>query len=1189
MAENVQQPVEIPVPLQLFGGLVTEMAPSDLPEGISPDCQDVVFTPGAVSSRPAAQRTLPAGLLPAGTTVTYQKTFVTPSGDVKNLYLTSDGQFWVVQLVGGVQTATLLTTVAAGSYASSVTSFGKELITFHNNTYGTDTARIFDGVYLDRATQCGPGAPPSIQNLALPPVTLVAAGGAPATISTITPTDPVVISGTTYWTTITIVTTAPHGFVDSQIIETNGTTQAEYNPFINRISVIDSVTFKMGFNQTTFTTATGGTASIFGSTLIRAGNLVTAVTGTAHGLKVGNQAQITKVTPTSVGGGITSIVIDNEVEPGIATVTTTNPHGLLPENVVTISGVANAAVGGGIAFVKRAAQVSQITTTLPHGLSLGSVVQIATSVAGNASFDGQYSVLSILDSSNFTYAQVEADQASTADAGTVSYLWPLSTTTGNPNQNIFEVLTCPSSTTFKVALNYTDGTWTSGTVSFDWNGTFYVTNVVSTTEFQYRQYGPDATTVSVGEVTPFGQIAPGKHQMVVMFQTRQGLITAPSPSLTFIANGGQYLVVNDIPKGPANTIARILAFTGADGSNFFYIPSPGFVSGLVVSTSTVVNDNTTTSVVLDFSDNTLFTSIAIDVQGNNLFALGTMGPALGVSSYASRSNWFGMRNSLQNFLNLGFEGGYLDLGKPLGWTLANPGGVTVLGTLTPTDTGMGWLMQSGNNAYDGVIQQSAFEDSYSVPILKGNTDYSVQAKIYINPGVLAPQVGFVNFDIYDTQTLSILSKGQVAVSGISQKPEFYQVTFNNTMPVNIPSTAVFRIYISGVAGGMNIVVDDVEIYPTLNPFVNTYWWSYVNLPDSLDLLTGQMGTTSDSTAIQCSFVYRDAYLFLTKFGLYETRDISTLEPSNWEVRQVSTNNGACGPKAICTGENFSAWVTAPSSQPPVGRGLYLYTGGAVYKLSQEIQPDFDRVNSASEQSIWLVNDAVTRRIYIGLPLDTSTSPNVMYVMDYREMDTASEIASKSPIHISFSGKMICSDLSRKWTRWSLAAQCAEVMNVFNEGVYFCIGAGNGEAPGVGTGFGNCYWFNPNKFTDDDYGQIVPYYVTYFFVNHEMEMAIQVGAHRKLFVRFALFIHGTGNLVFTPYADSLSNPWPASPLQQLSQNPTFDTGGGLNVSAERAAFKISVTPVTGTDVDFELNKLIITMKQQPVSPIRLGAI
>ena len=39
-------------PIEIFGGLVTDMSPADLPAGASPDCADVAFQLGAVKTRP---------------------------------------------------------------------------------------------------------------------------------------------------------------------------------------------------------------------------------------------------------------------------------------------------------------------------------------------------------------------------------------------------------------------------------------------------------------------------------------------------------------------------------------------------------------------------------------------------------------------------------------------------------------------------------------------------------------------------------------------------------------------------------------------------------------------------------------------------------------------------------------------------------------------------------------------------------------------------------------------------------------------------------------------------------------------------------------------------------------------------------------------------------------------------------
>jgi hypothetical protein len=63
----------IDTPLELFGGLVTDTAAADLPQGVSPDCQDVSFLQDAVKTRP--------GILPVfspiadNPTVNYLKTF----------------------------------------------------------------------------------------------------------------------------------------------------------------------------------------------------------------------------------------------------------------------------------------------------------------------------------------------------------------------------------------------------------------------------------------------------------------------------------------------------------------------------------------------------------------------------------------------------------------------------------------------------------------------------------------------------------------------------------------------------------------------------------------------------------------------------------------------------------------------------------------------------------------------------------------------------------------------------------------------------------------------------------------------------------------------------------------------------------------------------------------------------------
>ena len=1089
MAENVPQSVEVPVPLDFFGGLVTEMSPANLPGGVTPDCQDIVFFPGGIASRFGLNGWLD-DLLPEGVTVTYEKTFVTPSGKYLNLILDSSGNFYT-QDVANPTVITLLDQMAPGSFCNSVSAFGKELLTFHNNVHGTDIPRTYDGEFFDRATQSGPGAPPILSNVTLAGVALHAVGS--------------------------------------------------------------------------------------GNTLSRVANVVTASTFGVGDIKAGMRVQISGVDPAVIGGAITNILVSNAVAPGLATIATATPHGLAPENGVNITGVTPVLINT-ISSIKRLNGL--VTVTMP-GFSAavpdGALIQIAG--VTDPTFDGQFIITSNPVTNTFSYLQNDAD--TTSSGGTIHQAWPLSTL--DPLLNIFTVQTVIDPNTFTVAVSTADGTWSDGTITFPWNGTFFVTGAATFT-FQYQQYGPNASTTGPGFANPVGQAAPGLHSCVCIFETRMGYVTAPSPpSIPFIASGGKYIGVTDIPIGPPNVIKRIIAFTGADGGNYFYIPVPAVINGVTVSTSTVVENNVDTSAQFDFSDNTLFTGIAIDIPGNNLFALQNIGPCLNVQAYGSRALWSGQKNIIPNLLNLGFEGGHLDLTHPCGWSVMTTGGI-----LDPvrSDFGYGWTITcDGSISKKGMIRQSAFRDSTGTYILEGARRYS----LYFRLLATGPLTGNVTMEL-SSASLGFSSKAIVPVSSLAGIGSFYEAVFDTNTPDEIPSDVLLDLYILGGSAGTIVTVDEMEIYPTLHPYVPVFLVSYVNKPEALDGITGVMGATDDDTPIQTSFIYHDSLLFLTSSGLHETVDSPNFEPYIWKIRAITANCGACGPRACATGENFSVWVSSPSTHPPIGRGLYLYTGGSVYKLSQEIQPDFDSVSPNWQQNAWTCNDPVVRRIYVGLPTFGTETPNLVYVLDYRETDTASELAGKSPIHISMAGKMICSDLSRKWTRWNIASNYGAIMNVPGLGVQMTFCGGNGLYPGVTGGPANSFWLDPNLMTDDYYGMIVPYYTTYFFVGHDLEQSMSLGLHRKLYKRWDSDLSGTGFLKVTPLANSLFNPWPIGPLWPLDPDRAYDIGDGLNVSTERCAFKISTQPRLGeTDNAFTLSKFVVTVSQEPVSPIRFGAV
>src|SRR5260221_11011843 len=76
-------------PIEIFGGLVSDMAPADLPHGVSPDCQDVLLSSGGVATRPGL-RTL-FGPLAGDPTVNYVRRYIPPNGTLGKMAQGANG------------------------------------------------------------------------------------------------------------------------------------------------------------------------------------------------------------------------------------------------------------------------------------------------------------------------------------------------------------------------------------------------------------------------------------------------------------------------------------------------------------------------------------------------------------------------------------------------------------------------------------------------------------------------------------------------------------------------------------------------------------------------------------------------------------------------------------------------------------------------------------------------------------------------------------------------------------------------------------------------------------------------------------------------------------------------------------------------------------------------------------------
>lgn len=1214
--------------LDLFGSLDTELTPSELPEGVSPANVDVAYLPGSVFTRPSRKAAFPAPPSPP----IYAKTFTPPTQIPVTIELGTDGILRTVDSLGNYAT---MGSTAAGNRAKSVTAFGREYLAISDGNLGQDIPRQWDGTYFDRVTQDRPGACAEIANLILPSVQMAAAGntlvrnnnqvlcttaaahnlqvGYQAQISNVPDSNSTTVNqignassllaindwqlASGHFETINEPATTALGdmvcsgfglpipssatilgvVVSSALISQSSTTSVLSQVSLWHAGAILGTAKTPGTPFTTSYTpqSYGSSGDTWGASLTPAimndpsfGFSMAVVTDNSRVFIEGPYTLTVYYTLSGSGtiGIIQSIVINNETNPGQALVTTTGPNGMVPGIFCSINGVEPAVVAN-ISAAQWVTGLTTLTTATNHNLQPGSVIQVAgvTTSTGSTtfSFDGTFTVESVPSPNQLTYSQTPITSTdpdvinATVSTGNITASWPIPSNT--PTPLYFQVQSCPTPTTFYIALNYADGTWTTGTVGFIWEGTFYVSQVVSPTQFYYQQQGPNGATTAVGTVTPFGQASPGIHQMVVLFQNRQGGITGPSVSVQFTANGGQYLSITNLPIGPSNVTARILAFTGASGGNYFYIPVPASLNGQITSTSTVLQDNVTTSVTLDFSDNALFGATAIDIPGNNLFNQVVLGPCLGVFSYADRMIWWGERNKIPNLVNMGFDGGYLDTAPtvPLGWTVGSDGGQLVS---EPSNSGMAWQIDgSGGGGTFGLISQSAYQDSYFAAILQPSNQYTFRCWMKASGAGGSVVAQFVN----STGVLASATIPVAAGAGFVQA-DFVWATAAQTSPAQITPDTTFQVF-GNIPAGVVVVLDEMELDYTDNLYIKFARVSYVNNPEGIDGVTGIIGPDADANPVRTFQKHRDSLCLLTtgpNGSLYETQDSAGSEPSSWDVAQISTKCGAVSVWGDDTGEDWFVWAS--------DTGLRAYEGGSVFKISQEVQTLWDAISNPALTVV--VNDPVVRRIY---SLVTTTAGRTTYVLDYRELNTAAAIDGSGPIKVSYSGRVLSTDVVRKWTTWTGAAVFGSLLIQADGTSQMCFcGA-------------NVYKLvNDQQGIDDDAGAFFASYTTYAFTGTDNERSMQLGMHRKIFAYVALSVSGNGQIRLVPLAESLTNAWSPTPWLPLQGEAIFDVECGLNVLATRCFFTVQGQPLAVGEACFwQLNKMIFSVRPDALIPVR----
>lgn len=1078
----------------------------------------------------------------------YVKTFVQDNGQVNTLALDAAGVLWEEDVTSAQGTFNSYDpNILPGSFAKSVTAEDEEWMVFSNLIAGTDIPR--HGSNLDRISQVGPGAGPQVVGQS---------GG----------------------TNVYPIAAAPNGLTQPPAASDPGSS---------------GHLWAANWSAGPFSTAPGNVLTIFYKD---ANSFPTAdpnlVVGGAVYLNVSAPSWLAGLNGTYIVTGVGEGVPPGGSDPGwYFTVQTTGTGNIFQPGSDHITGTYQVSL-------------ATLTTTAPAAIQVGDTATLAGVTA--PAWDGTFTISATINGGQY---QITATSL-TGNVATYNYT-PIGS---SPNIQANEQITVTGCTNGPVVgntsiFNVTNAQVVSATSSqftLNLNGANVTTAaenggaLVSGTIFQFDPGLTLAGTSSNpifgdsggGTVTVAGPLGSGVRQAVTIFLTRNGALTAPSPPTVFETTGSDsVLQVSNILTGPSNVIGRIVAFTGANGGNFFYIPVPVTIQGTgqpITYTSTQINDNVSTTATFRFTDAVLLAATAIDIEGNDLFNQVELGSAAWSIAYADRM-FYGMENNkIQNLTNPTFDGGTLPgLTTPPGWTADPTNGAG--GSIVNSPI-FGFSYQIANSsgstkATYGLITQSAYQDAYKVPIILPNTAYSIRVRAQALAAIAS---GNLVFDLYSPSTGIQYGNFTIPLNTLTTSMGLYAGTLmTQQFQTSVPADLQYRVYATSIPNGATVLIDRTEPYPTTQPVLTTeLQGSYAGNLEAFDGVTGPLGVGSQNNQPALgAFINYDILYILKSGSLLSTSDSPGNEPSAWTVREVDSKVGVCGVNAYDWGEEWAVWANVA--------GLWAFNGGKPVKISQENQPLWNAIAWLYGDTIWVRNDIVNRKILVGVPMATPnqwlpnaptnanpTSPNVILMLNYKELNSFNDLVERAGVKISYNGKLLAWDMSRKWSVWQIPCPYADFVTRQDTTapLFFCNGQANSEINQQVSG-----QLNDNGVVIDSL------YTTYGFVKDadRAQFGPLLSAHRNLYKYLDMNLYGTGLVTVRALPNTLTPTYPYSvPAITLAANLQNNVERPINQTANRLFLQFESNTLNGTyptGSGFNLSSLTVTCVKDPHAPVR----
>ena len=1153
------------ISLQKFGGLFTQAPANNLPMGASPQNWDCEFLIAGVGTRPGLSNpvTLFTPSSPTGQ-IQYLKSSQVLGPLNLTLMQDSGGGLWQENLLSPGVFNRFYSPILNGARAISETVNQREYICLSDLTGGSDQPRQYDGTNLDRISQVGPGAGPTVA-VSAPSYGIVSITEIYTAVS---------INSVSWGANINLYTAQPPSpnlyFLSAQSA-TNFTT----NLHLNDLVYVSGVTTLGGQNPNgTYAVTSIGSYTdphesnprqYFGVTA----NVANAdfARGTAGGTYQRTQALVQLSTPIP----LQSAVIGASITIAGASVSQWNRTWLISQTPtegqlsISATSLTTGAATYDYTLISGEAPGWQPTFDYPMAAQIvdpaGNVWQITTPGTSAASDVGYWGGAT----------QVDGSATWTKQPGTTLVLATIfNTTNGNGIFNIQnQPITSATSTTFTVAIAQPDvapaaedgvGVTGSGTALIIDPGTV----TLGTGNPGVNPIYGNATGGNVLVTNPV--VAAGQRYAVLMNLTRNGSITPASPPVSFYTTAATgTLTFSNLPIGPPDVIARIVGITLANagaGGPFFWIPNDVVLQGSATSlgvtqtfNKTVLDDNTGTTLgPINISDAVLSSATNISEMGNNLQQQRELAECVKPVLWAGRTFFLGERTKVDQFVNLTFDGGSIS-GLPAGWTV-DPTLAADVSLVTSQIFGQSLQVtgMSGNLVVE-LYSASAGAWNIQIPLTSMGAMLSEFIVPFGNP-LFQPVPADLILRVYSSGVGSTanLSQGAYTTQGL-------------LAPIIQPNTAYsLRVTCAQSAPG-TVVIDRMEVFPTEQPFYTTQVAvSYAENPEAVDGLTGVIDTSILTSQAETNhFVFLNKYFITTKSKTISPIQSASGEPSSWPVDEISNAVGSVGPLASDVGEEYTLVAS--------DNGAYIFDGGNHIKFSQEIQQIWDYIYEPAKNTVWIRNDLKQQRILIGVPLPTPNqwlpnapfnatpaSPNVILMCSVLGMATGNAIGEGIAVYPSmFTGSLIFHDARRKWTIWSIGAACGSWIERPDGGEQIWFGQQ-----------GQIAELDPTNPTD--YGDaIVSRYVTFGFGDALDRERLQLGQGRLLYPYSLINIDGSGSqnpsagkFTLTMYPETLATPYAfTQPPFQLYNPALDDVNAPLSVTGNRAFVQIESDGAPGT--------------------------